>query len=436
MAAFNPTLMKSIEQLNHRVTVGDIAAQSGLSLEVAQQGLLALASETGAHLQVADTGDILYLFPQNFRGILRNKYFRLRVKAWLEKAWSVIFYLIRISFGIILVISILLMMIALAVMIISISSSRDSDSGGDSNGGYGVGIFFFPNFSDLFIIFYPDYYGSRPSHRQTSTSTPNKPNKLNFLEAIYSFLFGDGNPNKDLEERRWYNLGAVIRENKGVIIAEQVAPYLDNISSIEQENEDYILPVLAKFNGYPKVSDQGEIVYYFPELQVTAQQRPFERLANYLQEKRWQFSQASSGQIMLGIGLGGVNLILALMLGSFFREYSFSGDFILFVQGIYTVLLTYAISFLSIPLIRYFWIQWRNGLIESRNQKRQARAEFLSLPNPKISEKLNYARQFADEKVLTDADITYSTEQDLLEQEAERSDKIDQEWQRRLNARD
>ena len=78
MTSYDPALMKSVEKLDYRVTVGDVAAQSGLSLEVAQQGLLALASDAQGHLQVADSGDIVYLFPPNFRGILRNKYLQLR----------------------------------------------------------------------------------------------------------------------------------------------------------------------------------------------------------------------------------------------------------------------------------------------------------------------------------------------------------------------
>ncbi|MGK7932086.1 MAG: hypothetical protein AB4041_11725 [Microcystaceae cyanobacterium] len=421
--------MKSVEKLDYRVTVGDVAAQSGLSLEIAQQGLLSLASEAQGHLQVADSGDIVYLFPKNFRTILRNKYFKLRLQAWWEKAWSVIFYLIRISFGIILVASILLMMVALAVIIISLNSSRDENSSSSQSSSYsnGGGIIFFPNFMDLFWIFSPNYHEPRPNQPRSR-----RENKLNFLEGIYSFLFGDGNPNADLEEQRWYNIGAVIQENQGVIAAEQIAPYLDNISTIEQENEDYILPALTKFNGYPKVSDQGQIVYYFPELQVTAQKRNIHPFSDYLEEKPWRFSQASSGQIMLAIGLGGLNFILALMLGSFFQDYTFSGDFLVFVQGIYTILLGYAIAFLSLPLMRYFWVQWRNGIITTRNQKRQARAEQLTLPNTQRQAKLNYARQFAAEKVITREDITYSTEKDILTQEIEQSDKIDQEWRKRL----
>ncbi len=424
----NPSIMKSIEQLDYQVTVGDVAAQAGLEVNFAQQGLLALASEAGGHLQVADSGEIVFLFPKNYRTILRNKYWRLRLKETWEKIWKVLFYLIRISFGIVLIASIILMMVAIAAILIAVNSGKDSNS--SSNDNSGGGFFFFP--TDIFWIFTPgDRYESYDSRGRNS----HKPKgQLNFLEAVFSFLFGDGNPNANLEEKRWQEIGSVIRGYGGAVTAEQIAPYLDNITPLNQETEDYILPVLARFNGYPKVSPEGDIIYYFPELQVMAKQRRTSMVSNYLQEKLWKFSQAESSQIILSIGLGGVYIILALILGNLFRQYVVDIALVSFVQFLYPALLAYGIGFLAIPLIRYFWIQQKNKRIEARNQQRQARAEQVIHPQPTLLQKLQFARQFANQTVITEADITYSTDQDLLEQEANRSEKIDQEWQKRLES--
>ena len=35
--------------------------------------------------------------------------------------------------------------------------------------------------------------------------------QLSFVESIFSFVFGDGDPNADFEERRWQRLGEMIR---------------------------------------------------------------------------------------------------------------------------------------------------------------------------------------------------------------------------------
>lgn len=438
----NPAIIKSVEQLGYRVTVGDVAAQAGMEINTAQQGLLALASDAGGHLQVSETGEIVYLFSRNFRTILRNKFWKLRLKEWWEKVWKVLFYLIRISFGIILILSILLMMVAIVVILVAISSTRDNNSDGSSSnsGNSGGGISFFPFFwfSDIFYVFTPDYDSNyHERQRRMSNSGESSQKKMNFLEAVFSFLFGDGNPNINLEERRWQEIGIVIRNNSGSVIAEQIAPFLDNIDRSNQENEDYMIPVLARFNGFPQVSPQGEIIYYFPELQVTAKNRiTIDPMLAYLKEKLWRFSEGGSGQILLATGLGAVNIILALVLGSLLREGVAAqlGGLITFVNSIYWILLVYAIGFLVIPLIRYFWIQWRNRKIEYRNQQRQTKAEYLNLNQSEFQNKLIYAHQFAAEKVITDEDITYSTEKELLEQEIKQSDKIDEEWRRRLES--
>lgn len=428
--AFNPSIMKAVEQLGYRVTVADITAQTGLDLNSAQQGLLVLASDAGGHLQVSQAGDIAYQFPRNFRAILRSKFLRLQLQQWWEKIWRVLFYLIRISFGIALLVSIVLIFVAIAAILIAVNSSRDSDDRGDSGGG----IVFLPHFwfgPDLFWIFYPDY--DSPSYQYRRREKP----QLNFLEAVFSFLFGDGNPNANLEARRWQEIATVIRNNGGAVVAEQIAPYLDNLGSgYAKEYEDYMLPVLTKFNGYPEVSPEGQIVYRFPELQVTARSQKPQPVQSYLQELSWRFSQATSGQIMLSIGLGALNFVGALVLGNLLAGGIVAaqlGGFVALVQSIYWLLLGYGTAFLAVPLIRYFWIQWRNSKIANRNDQRQERAMLLNQADTNLQKKMAFARQFAAETVINREDLAYTTETDLIEQELEQSKQIDAEWQRRLN---
>jgi len=433
MAAPNPSVMQAVERLGYRVTIGDVAAQAGLNTNLAQQELLALASDAGGHLQVAESGEIAYQFPRNFRAVLRNKFFRLRLKDWWAKVWRVLFYLIRISFGIVLLLSIVLILVAIAAIVLALNASRgdnDRDSGYSGGGGFG----FLPNLwvgPDLFWFFSPNPYGHHPQAR----GRRGEEKSMNFLESIFSFLFGDGNPNADLEARRWQTIGSVIRNNGGAIAAEQVAPYLD-ISAQNQADEAYILPVLSRFNGQPEVSPQGEIVYRFPELQSTASRWQPRAVAAYLRELPWKFSQATSGQKLMAIGLGSVNLIGALVLGSLLRNSAAiaqAGAFITFIQSIFVLLLAYGVAFLTIPLLRYFWIQWRNRKVADRNQKRQEWAIQLNQADPNLQQKLAYARQFAAETIVSHDDLAYTSEESLLEQEANRSAAIDAEWQRRLD---
>ena len=386
----NPAIVQTVEKLD-TVTVGDVATQAGLNIEMANQGLLALATDAGGHLQVADTGDIVYLFPRNFRNVLKNKYFKLQLQEWWNKVWKILFYLIRISFGIVLIASIALITIAITMILASLSD-RDDDGGGF---GGGIGFFYFP---DLFWFFSPNYNTGYRSHgRQREKSD------LNFLEAVFSFLFGDGNPNANLEERRWQEIATVIRNNDGAVVAEQITPYLDNIGeTYQQEYEDYMLPVLTKFNGKPAVSPEGEIVYSFPELQVTAKQKTSQSIPAFLREFSWRFSKATSSQVMLS----------ADWRSKFNRRFDV-GKFITRWYGRCTdwragcfrtrnllVAASYGIGFLAIPLIRYFWIQWRNDKIGDRNRQRQSRAKLIASADEKLQQKINFAHQFATNTVI------------------------------------
>lgn len=428
----NPKIVQSIEKLDYRVTVGDVAAQAGLELNLTQQGLLALASEAGGHLQVAESGDVVYLFPKNFLSILRNKYWRLRWQKTWAKVWGILFYLIRISFGIILVASILLLAIAIIAIVIAASASNDEREGGSSNRRYGGGGFFVPRFwfGDIFWYFSPSYNRRRRQRRQQTNNY-----QMNFLESVFSFLFGDGNPNADLEEYRWQTIGAVVRRSKGAVAGEQIAPYIDNMD----QDEDYMIPVLSRFNGYPQVSPQGKIIYYFPELQVTAKDRQFKQIspAGYLKEKPWRFSQASSSQITMAAGLGLLNIVLAIVLGNILQDGTIAaelGGIVAFVESILYLLFGYGVLYLLVPLIRYFWIQGRNPKINRRNQDREQRAIALNQPDQSLGQKLVYASQFAQQKVIDDRNLAYTTEDELIDQNIRNTEKIDQDWEKRLGS--
>ncbi|MGV0029232.1 hypothetical protein [Phormidesmis priestleyi] len=424
----DPAVMKAVERLDYRVTVGDVAAQAGLDVNLAQQGLLVLASETGGHLQVAESGEMIYQFPPDFRNVLRDKSFRLRLKEWWEKVWRVLFYLIRISFGIVLILLIVLAIVAIILAVFALNSSRGDDDRGDSGGGFNMpGFWFTP---DFFWIFSPNYDRGYERRRAKGQSD----SQLNFLEAVFSFLFGDGNPNADLEERRWQTIGTVIRNHQGAVIAEQIAPYLDEVGEgFDREYEQYMLPVLARFNGRPEVSPEGQIVYHFPDLQTTVTEQRRKSVPAYLREALFTFSQASKGQIVLAASLGVLLLGLGITLsGLVWGGAVASGSALILGRVIAILSLGYSAAYLTIPLIRNLWIQGRNRKILARNQQRQQRLQLLEQADPVVEQKLLYVKQFAAETVIQNEDLIYSSDRDLIEQEIDRADEIDAEWQKRL----
>jgi hypothetical protein len=412
-------VMEAVEKLNYRVTIGDVAAQSGLDLNTAQREVLALASETGGNLQVAESGEIAYKFAPNFRQVLVSRSFWLQVNEWLKSVWKWVFYGIRISFGILLIVSIAIVVIGIIAATIALNSQRsDNDRNDRRNDNRGGGGFIWLGgwgnpFGNPFIMFAPDYYEPQQLRQRD-------PDEMNFLESVFSFLFGDGNPNADLEERRWREIASMIRSHNGVVIAEQIAPYLDETSRLEGD-EYFVIPVLSKFNGFPEVSEAGTLAYKFPELQKVASERKAKTSHSYLQEKIWKFSQAPQGKIALSIGLGIFYLVASLYLGSLIGDPRLAKSlvgFLGFIKAAYGFLLGYAVLFLSTPAVRYFVLQYLNGGISDRNQKRVALAEQLQKPSATLREKLDFARTFATkQEVIDQNNLAYTTEQDLADQE-------------------
>jgi hypothetical protein len=402
---FSAPFLKSIEQLQYQTTPGELATQSGLPLATVERDLQQLAIAVGGHLQVSTSGEIIYKYPADIQGILRKKFLWLQVKSWLETAWKILFYIIRISFGLLLLASFAI--IALSLLLITLATMFSNDGDGVDLGGIGdVGDVGFGDWGSIWIF----DWGSGSNYAEPVS--PEEVKELSFLGAVFSVLFGDGNPNAKLEELRWRSIGQTIRKNRGVITAEQVAPYLDNVSP---HSEDHILPVLLRFNGQPEVSPIGDIVYRFPDVQAISQKQKFKRLSSYLEEKTWQFSAATHSQRwQIGL-LAAFNCSGALALGWILKGMSTVGGLLGFAASIYWILLIYAVGFVAIPVGRLIWLQWINNKISTRNNQRRRQVALLNSED--VDRKLLFANEFRSEQLISAEDIAYRTDEDLLEQE-------------------
>ena len=84
----------------------------------------------------------------------------------------------------------------------------------------------------------PYYYRTQQMRRRTGEP-------MNFLEGIFSFVFGDGDQNYDLDDRRWSLVGDVIKANRGVVTCEQklrIAPWC-SIGTLQKKVGSFIARV-------------------------------------------------------------------------------------------------------------------------------------------------------------------------------------------------
>ncbi|KAK1276216.1 hypothetical protein QJS04_geneDACA011757 [Acorus gramineus] len=425
-------VMVAVDSFGGRVTIGDVAGRAGVKVAEAERSLQALAADTEGFLEVSDEGDVLYVFPRDYRSKLAAKSFRMKIEPLLEKAKGAIEYLIRVSFGTALIVSIVLVYTTIIALV---SSRSDEDNRGRRGGrSYDSGFTFFFRPTDLFWYWDPYFY-RRPRMRDDDG--------MNFIESVFSFVFGDGDPNQGIEEERWKLIGQYIASNGGVVTADELAPYLD-VSSAEEttDDESYILPVLLRFDGHPEVDDEGNILYRFPSLQRTASTQRVgrkeyvgKRWANWVggvqkffEEKKWPFSKARSSEKAMVIGLGALNFCGVIILSSMLRNVAMTPKgFVSFVIDIFPLLQVYAASFFAIPLFRWFLLRKTNADIEKRNRAREQRAKALEMPDQSLKRKLLSARDMAQRTVIGSDRIVYSTEQDYSDQDYEAK-----EWERKF----
>lgn len=237
---------------------------------------------------------------------------------------GIVSYLVRVSFGSALVLSVVLVYTSIFVLLTSQQRS-DNDN---RRGSYGRSPMmmrgFYLNPFDVFWYWDPFYYRNYRARIRRN-------GKYNFLEAVFSFVFGDGDPNEDYDNARWEAIGRLISTCDGVVTAEQLAPYTDSAPLLVggadvgiANDEGFVLPVLQRFGGVPEVDSKGNIFYRFPDLQKTArasgkQRRLKNQLPGFNLEKKWAFSEAEFGQLVGAAALGAVNLFGVFYLSGILR---------------------------------------------------------------------------------------------------------------------
>ncbi|MBX9687678.1 MAG: hypothetical protein K2X27_13305 [Candidatus Obscuribacterales bacterium] len=463
-------VLKAIADTPGQIKVADIATKTGLPILTANSLLNQIAYETGGHLSVGTAGSVVYQFDRNFQ----SAYLTRGSKDIFRRIWRIVFnactyaariftlvmfFLLRISFGIILILSVVLVIVLIVAVVVAIMAKAMADDSngpdldlGDLLGGF-LGIFRYWAFDWLWDWWYwGQYLRWDPYNRYreipeiSSKNSQTKQNKESFLDSCFSFLFGDGDPNPNLDERYWRTLGLAIKANNGTVCAEQLAPY----AHVHGSNEDWVLPILVRFNGSCEVSENGNIIYSFPSFQqkfdgknipgiaakpsdedLQSMYQSFlkskeqgikhrvalNQLEAYLKENLWEFSHISDGSKTKIICLAVFISIASLWLSTL----TVGIPFLLPLLPVLFAMASYGAMFLIIPGIRHLINQNRNKKIEERNSIRFTAANRLKNADQELKAKLNDAEQFRKQAAqqLSEEGLAYSTDKDYLEQEFE-----------------
>jgi len=261
-------LLGGFRSSGREATVADLAGLTGLPLPQIEAELPAVADEFGGRLRVTEKGEILYSFPNGMKSRYRGfgpsmkRILRSLKKAAVEVSKAIFKVWIM---GMLVGYFVLFLALALFAMVASVAiqqggGSRDRS---DRRGGGGLGGLWLTSrlFDSLIRIwFYSEFFkGPETRNRQALDRRQRRP----LYKAIFSHVFGDGDPNGNWAEVEKKAVIAFLQTHKGII----TMPEFMAITGLDPlEAELAINKYLLEFEGNPEVSEAGALYFSFPRL--------------------------------------------------------------------------------------------------------------------------------------------------------------------------
>jgi hypothetical protein len=393
-------LVEALKKRRRGLTVADAVAATALPLPLVQELLPRAADEYSARLEVTESGEILYSFPRTF--VSRYRGFRAGFKrflgalggaaktaaTWFFKVWIMVMLVGYFA---------LFMLIALAALMLSMAGSASSGSDNRSRNS-GGGLYLASGLFNLIIRiwFYSEltrsmdraYYGNYGGR-----AGPARPKGRPLHQAIFSFVFGEADPNREAENTEKKALIAWLRRNSGTI---SLPEYMALTGKPLPEAEGGILAACSEFGGMPETTGEGTIVYRFERLLLRSDKgdgdpgnaaAPLKRLrlfsANKKNMNKW-FALINTVNLFFGayffyhsVFTGPIITPEQLKAGpwlygiTYASSFQFSADPLpLITVGLGLVPLVFSFLFWLIPALRYFREKRQNQGIKLENLRK------------------------------------------------------------------
>ena len=360
----DPTLTAALRRLRGRATLGDVVAATGMPEHEAETALKGLLETFRGHLEVSDSGDLLYQFDPKL--IARDREplgLRLRRAAWAAfktafKVWTAVMLVVYF------VVFVVLIILAMA------ANKDDRGFGGGRRGGFGLGDFVLLhwllggrgwNRGSL-------YYGHSHARRLPKDAQPP------FYKKVFAFIFGPEDP-RPTQVQKDRSLLRLIRARRGVLTSAELVEH--TAQTIDGANEE-MGRLTGAYGGDPRVSDGGEVVYAFPGLMKSAHGKVRAREPNpaWMRLEYPKKLTGNSGAANFGIGaMNGFNLIAGSVIGlglgvetAVISAAALPPGLVFYGLGVVPV--AYSGLFFAIPLLRSLGLRRENRARLRRNVRR------------------------------------------------------------------
>jgi hypothetical protein len=269
------TLVSHLRARRREATVADLVAGTGLPTFQVEQGLRGVLAEYAGHLKASESGELVYYFPSPMQSTTRGlgPAFRRGFRAFRKGAATVLSFLFKIWIVTMLVgyfVVFLAVAVAAVVAALAASMAGSKDRRGRGSGPSGQGMVLVARLFDLVLRmwFWSNLAGGgRRGQRPREGGAP-------FYKSVFSFVFGDPDPNREHDGAITRYMLAYLRAHRGVITLEEVMA----TTGRDAEGAQRLLNRwLVEFEGDPRATDDGTVVYAFPGLLKTTadEQRRF-----------------------------------------------------------------------------------------------------------------------------------------------------------------
>ena len=269
-------IFRPAAQRRVRVTASDVAAAGGFEIGSAHAALSLLATAVeGAAMEVTQDGQIVFVLPADYRQALRNR--RSPAGALAAKSAAIAATATKAVFGLLLLLSFAAVRPLVDSALGTPAASTPRRVRGDDDlptlGG---------ELSALRALVLDELRGDASAASSAAApAAPAPAPSASLLLACFAFLFGGQDPGRRrVQDEEMAAIAAAIRANRGAVTVEQVAPFLLDTATMDDIRErraagdifaveDCMLPILTRFGGLPRVTEEGDIVYVFPDLLPT-----------------------------------------------------------------------------------------------------------------------------------------------------------------------
>lgn len=298
------------------MTVADVTARTGLPLATVRELVSNVADEYSAHISVTESGEILYSFPSGFKSRYRGfKAAARRVLGKITGALKIAGAALFKAWIMVMLVGyfVLFMVIALAALALSVAASNSSSSDNRRNNS-GGGLFFVSGIFDFIIRiwFYSELTKSFSGGYYGNGRARSRPKGKPLYKAIFSFVFGDGDPNASIETRERQALIAYIQANNGVI---SLPEFMILTGKNGGEADSRISAYCSEYGGMPEATEDGTVVYRFDALLLRADKR--DRSFGDFSAPFKQLKKFSANPVKMNIWFSIINSV-NLIFGSYF----------------------------------------------------------------------------------------------------------------------